>query len=253
MLQVGTRALCGAFSEAATEVLARMLEPVPEARISIDEVLNSAWLQPVRLMPPPSVTPNQGSKWSVLLGDRAGPDPVGVKRKRPSEPSDGEKANARPSDEARGGGGAGGAAGEGTETPRWRQKDSGEEEEVVPPGVNGLLVRSLGWVQLPTEKETMVAAMSGTLDQLGVKYSIVRGELSDVVRVGGTTRDGHGSPGTSDGEATSEMHSEGQLTVRIRIHQSGEGDGAKTDFHMDRQTGDVLQFHSFYRSVVVVQ
>ena len=47
-----------------------------------------------------------------------------------------------------------------------------------------MLVRSLGWVQLPQEKEKMVDDVARALDSLGVKYQVVKGELSDVVWVG---------------------------------------------------------------------
>ena len=52
--------------------------------------------------------------------------------------------------------------------------------------MNGMLVRSLGWVQLPEEKEKMVGDVASALDALGAKYEVVKGELSDVVW------DGHG-------------------------------------------------------------
>ena len=38
----------------------------------------------------------------------------------------------------------------------------------------------------------------------------------------------------------------GQLTVRMQIVSDGEG---HSDFHLSRDTGHVLQFHSFYRDV----
>ena len=44
-----------------------------------------------------------------------------------------------------------------------------------------MLVRSLGWVQLPSDKEQMVADVASALDNLGVRYSIERGELCNVV------------------------------------------------------------------------
>jgi hypothetical protein len=50
-----------------------------------------------------------------------------------------------------------------------------------------LQVRSLGWVQLPEEKEKMVGDVASALDSLGVKYQVVKGELSDVVWVRGWT------------------------------------------------------------------
>ena len=57
-------------------------------------------------------------------------------------------------------------------------KEEGEGEEEIPEGVNGMLVRSLGWVQLPEEKEKMVGDVASALDSLGVKYQVVKGEVS---------------------------------------------------------------------------
>lgn len=37
-----------------------------------------------------------------------------------------------------------------------------------------MLVRSLGWVRLPAEKESMVAEVTRALDTLGVNFSVVR-------------------------------------------------------------------------------
>ena len=42
-----------------------------------------------------------------------------------------------------------------------------EAEEEIPGGVNGMLVRSLGWVQLPSDKEQMVHDVTSALDSLG--------------------------------------------------------------------------------------
>ena len=187
--------------------------------------------------------------------------------------------------------------------------------EDVPPGVNGMLVRSLGWVQLPEEKEKMVGDVASALDSLGVKYEVVKGELSDVVWVGqppsiseglgenggadngGAERSsssaaGGASVGASVGAAagapppsSSAVASnggsyatpdggaanldgdggvavgasgigaaspnrgvpEGQLCVRLRVVP--DGDDAQSALHIDRQAGDVLQFHAFYRDV----
>jgi len=35
-----------------------------------------------------------------------------------------------------------------------------------------MLVRSLGWVQLPEEKEKMVGDVASALDSMGVKYEV---------------------------------------------------------------------------------
>ncbi len=172
--------------------------------------------------------------------------------------------------------------------------------EDVPPGVNGMLVRSLGWVQLPEEKEKMVGDVASALDSLGVKYEVVKGELSDVVYVGGqpdaedeaaaaaravaastaaaatllTASDGGSSNGTSSApaapaapaaamtlapapagsseagvgpEPSSPKYTAGQLCVRLRVVPDDAADGSQ--IHIDRQAGDVLQFHAFYRDV----
>jgi len=77
-------------------------------------------------------------------------------------------------------------------------------DEVVPPGVNGMLVRSLGWVQLPQEKEKMLGDVASALDSLGVAYEVVRGELSHVVWVAGSAPPSTTNPAAkSDGEAGS--------------------------------------------------
>jgi len=46
--------------------------------------------------------------------------------------------------------------------------------------------------------------------------------------------------------ASPSKYSEGRLCVRIRVNPSAED---KSEVHIDRQAGDVLQFHSFYRDV----
>jgi len=53
--------------------------------------------------------------------------------------------------------------------------------------------------------------------------------------------------GEGPGFAGEGFYSEGQLCVRLRVvpdpHEK------KSQLHIDRQAGDVLQFHSFYRDV----
>ena len=162
--------------------------------------------------------------------------------------------------------------------------------EDVPPGVNGMLVRSLGWVQLPYEKEQMMGEVASALDLLGVRYEVVKGELSHVVYVGGEldsedeetaarrnataaaallpSSDGSSSidgsaaaaaaAATDAGslqrvssgsgmEPSSPRYPAGQLCVRLRVVQDSATVGS--ELHIDRQAGDVLQFHSFYRDV----
>jgi len=188
-----------------------------------------------------------------------------------------------------------------------------EAEEEIPGGVNGMLVRSLGWVQLPEEKERMVGDVASALDSLGVKYQVVKGELSDVVWVGqpsesdsaveelshqgGVSRRNTldsdtaiGTPKTSAAQMSSSSlapmtdvseaetgegiarrmsvestgggsvprlpsleppaYTQGQLCVRLRIQPGNDGsDAPGSNLHITRHTGDVLQFHSFYRDV----
>ena len=111
----------------------------------------------------------------------------------------------------------------------------------------------------------MLADVAGALDALGVKYSIVRGELTDVVWVGengppaeaGVLPDAPAGPAPTSAEAVGGVNGAdetgftptGQLTVRIRIHQNNSGESPGSDLHIDRHAGDVLQFHSFYRDV----
>jgi len=128
-------------------------------------------------------------------------------------------------------------------------------------GVNGLLVRSLGWVQLPHEKEKMVGDVATALTRLGIKYSIERGELADVVWARGEPQTGVAVSSASANATTADAADEGgagswstgQLTVRIRIHQAQNVDGSpapsRSDLHLSRHSGDILQFHSFYRDI----
>jgi len=114
---------------------------------------------------------------------------------------------------------------------------SANTPEPTPVGVNGMLVRSLGWVQLPTHKEKMVEDVTSALTELGATFSIEHGELSDVVQATLPTQET-----TDDSVACAE----GKLTVRMRI--LGD-DRYGSDLHIERESGNVLQFHSFYRDV----
>ena len=42
-------------------------------------------------------------------------------------------------------------------------------------------------------------------------------------------------------------YSQGQLCVRLRIQSEGGGAQGMSNLHITRHSGDVLQFHSFYR------
>jgi len=290
VMVLGMAPLCKAngFSAAASELLCRMLEPNPEKRASINEVVACAWLKPLlgSMLPPPTPL----SKWASLVEETV---PPGGKRKREGD----EAAGGSPAKQRATGGEEGAPAVEQArpvENPKERvaaapdvfvgasgvRKNvatgagpSSESSEVAPGieldedeknlgGINGLLVRSLGWVQLPSEKENMVADVAGALDTLGVKYSIVRGELSDVVWVGDNPppQEASADPAAAAapspvsteppaGDAGQEFTPTGQLTVRIRIHQNHNGANETSDIHIDRHAGDVLQFHSFYRDV----
>ena len=321
----------------------------PSKRASASEVLASAWVSPlVRALEGSSsaeAAPSEDpiSKWSVLLGDKApltapsGADSPstrlsgaklsgakldegkqsGEKRPQPSSPvkNDGSFAKRRTVS-------TGGSTALADGCPYHLGRDYAEE---VPSGVNGMLVRSLGWVQLPAEKEKMVGDVASALDSLGawlplpplqplcrarhpacgwaleaaappslpptpsyclppcccvvlgVKYEVVKGELSDVVWVGpapeARASDASGGlalpattaaqtsaascstdtgGGVGDSAASTEQragepaYSEGQLCVRLRVVPDGE---SASEIHIDRQAGDVLQFHSFYRDV----
>jgi len=85
-------------------------------------------------------------------------------------------------------------------------------DEVVPPGVNGMLVRSLGWVQLPQEKEKMLGDVASALDSLGVAYEVVRGELSHVVWVAGSAPGSGASPTTTNPATKSDGEGGGSCT-----------------------------------------
>ena len=131
----------------------------------------------------------------------------------------------------------------------------------------------------------MVGDVASALDSLGVKYAVVKGELSDVVWVGpaaetaepaaledaavpvaladssgGATEDVPLSPCSHTGSSSSstqggggvprlpsaERYTQGQLCVRLRIEPEGDASSA---LHISRHAGDVLQFHSFYRDI----
>ena len=126
-----------------------------------------------------------------------------------------------------------------------------EKENVgLPGGVNELLVRSLGWVQLPQDKEKMVGEVASALNRLGVRYSIERGELSDVVWAGGDLPAGDESVDAPKVPTQAQTIPEeedvadcggyptGQLTVRIRINHARNKDGSRADhlsnFHVSR-------------------
>ena len=145
-----------------------------------------------------------------------------------------------------GGGGGGSGGGESSKRPvehscpaaeaaeqaakRARGADPGARPEVEEPeGVNGMLVRSLGWVQLPSDKEQMVRDVTSALDSLGCRYSIERGELCNVVTATRDFGEGEAVAGAASGTLSVEHgdtppppdgtpYAQGQLTVRLRLH-----------------------------------
>jgi len=296
--QRGMRILCEAngFSAEATALLEGMLAPDPAKRASAASVLSSSWVTAGN--GPKADAAGAGiGKWSDLLV--AGQESVAAAAANGGSTSNGEK---RAREEAANGNGNGDAAKAARTSavatvPAAKDEAGGsvarrgtcpvtgaEEDEEIPDGVNGMLVRSLGWVQLPQEKEKMVGDVASALDSLGVKYEVVKGELSHVVWVGsesdnpqaateGLETNGQPAPaaaaavaaanpapmesganggrlpqldGLPEAAAEPSAYAEGRMCVRIRINPDGESGSA---LHFDRNAGDVLQFHSFYRDV----
>ena len=286
--QRGMRLLCEAngFSAEATSLLEGMLASDPARRLSAAQVLKSSWVT-AGSEPKADATGAGIGKWSDLLV--AGQQSVVAAAANGGSASNGEK---RAREEA-GNGDASKAARTGATAPDAKSNASGsartcpvtgaDEDEEIPEGVNGMLVRSLGWVQLPQEKEKMVGDVASALDSLGVKYEVVKGELSNVVWVGsesdnpraateGLETDGQPAPAAAAAVAAANAtptqpganggrspqldglretvepsaYAEGKMCVRIRITPDGESGSA---LHFDRNAGDVLQFHSFYRDV----
>uniref|UniRef100_A0A7S0IXS4 Protein kinase domain-containing protein n=1 Tax=Calcidiscus leptoporus TaxID=127549 RepID=A0A7S0IXS4_9EUKA len=253
VVERGMASLCEAnhFSAEATALICGMLERSASERYTMEQVLESEWLRPMRL--PTSSgdgvaergAPGVVRKWSTLLGDRDG------ERGEPAEDERGEPAERC----SNGGGGvkkrrtsegtsctscAGDDASGEAEKPPVEPRIDEDEEDLV--GVNGMLVRSLGWVQLPSAKERMVEQVTSALQGLGADYRVERGELSDVVQ---STLEPAGPPGGAAG-GVDEAITQGQLTVRMRIAVAS---ATTSDIHIEREEGNILQFHSFYRDV----
>ena len=237
-LKSGLGPLCAhhEFSCGALELLEAMLRPNPDERITIEGVLSSPWLSSHEAA---AGVAGVAAKWSELIGDPAPPAPRHT-------------------------------LADGADSDAWsfRKDNVGQ-----PGGVNELLVRSLGWVQLPKEKEKMVGDIASALDRLGVKYSIERGELSDVVWAGSDLPTGEGpyeeppevstqaeamleqedeerdgSPPVSPQGRNGRRYSTGQLTVRIRINHAHNEDGSRADhlsnLHLSRFSGDGTHAHA---------
>merc|ERR1719375_2964348 len=95
---------------------------------------------------------------------------------------------------------------------------------------NDMLVRSLGWVQLPAPKERFLEQVTDVLEGLGVDYSVSQGEFSHVVKVQSTYDDSGDedlssrqiseTPSTcasSDEALPARTHMAGQLSVQLEI------------------------------------
>ena len=276
------RVLCEAngFSPDATALIEQMLALDPRRRLSAADVLKFPWVGDYQTPPAPSVLAHQ--KWCALLGypEAEGLGQQGMETLEAAKQIAAEMAGAGAG--VPDGAGAGKRALGGLPEPAHKRPLTGlapqdpayfggdvptehpslaEEGEEVPPGVNGMLVRSLGWVQLETEKEKMVGDVASALDSLGVRYEVVKGELSDVVWVGDDAEalsgDAHASGAVAADASLGEgvprrttaggtPITEGKLCVRMRIQP---GEGATSSLDISRHAGDVLQFHSFYRDV----
>jgi len=160
------------LSPEASEVLQAMLRPVSSERPSLAQILECAWLQPIAHELPQRQAPGTPSRRAAA----APPTPKaaaapGMFGKWCEEitlcPMEVEAAASGGGGGGGGGGGSGG--GESSKRPvehscpaaeaaeqaakRVRGADPGARPEVEEPeGVNGMLVRSLGWVQLPSDK-----------------------------------------------------------------------------------------------------
>eukprot|EP00908_Phaeocystis_cordata_P000333 Transcript_10355.p1 GENE.Transcript_10355~~Transcript_10355.p1 ORF type:complete len:416 (+),score=183.65 Transcript_10355:604-1851(+) len=248
------------LSPPASALLQGMLRPVGAERLTLSQILESAWLQPIAHTLPPRAAPSPGTPVrrlsDGLMKEAAPAAPAAPAAAVPAAPlgkwceeiTEYESQGKRPRD--------GAEEGEGVKRAR---SDGGEELE----GVNGMLVRSLGWVQLPSDKEQMVADVASALDNLGVRYSIERGELCNVVTATVPADEKTGEPMETEGGLTVQSEAcgtngapppdvaefaEGQLTVRFRLHPNGT-DASTSDLHIERDAGAVMQFHSFYRDI----
>eukprot|EP00962_Isochrysis_galbana_P027672 scaffold8703_cov140-Isochrysis_galbana.AAC.1 len=302
-VQQGMRPACDAnhLSEQATQMLCGMLHIDPAKRMTVDDVVNSDWLATERTLAASTPAPFP-TKWSLLLGDAgASPGPGGIGPQRQSEPQPSTKRPASSGAD----GGAGGKrvngthAGGGGHTAEGAVKSGiaasaasagagvgkGDDSTL---GVNAMLVRSLGWVRLPADKEQMMQDVRSTLEGLGASFSVVSGELSDVVRArlgesapsgsvartaaanggpaGATRREssatpiadavlmGGARPGVLDSALSDSLPADddgvgvAEGRLTVRIQIVANG-GDSSDVHVSREEGSILQFHSFYRDV----
>ncbi|KAL1523470.1 hypothetical protein AB1Y20_018408 [Prymnesium parvum] len=249
VLQHGMHALCNAngFSAGATELLCRMVAPLPEKRCTIQDVLASPWL--VSMLDPKLLPAHY--KWCHLLEVDRNTDKQQNDEEAAGAPAKRLRRTTNSSSERSSNGASSqteisqhkGKTQSGGSSASSKQSNSAKLDEE---GVNGLLVRSLGWVRLPSDKERMVGEVARALENLGVPYSVVRGELSDVVWVGEKETPANLGP---DDVLDESFAPTGKLTVRIQIHPNMVAGEEKSDIHIERHAGDVLEFHSFYRDV----
>jgi len=232
------------LSGEAAKLLEGMLNPNPKLRLTMSEALASEWLSGLQCS-----SQNVG-KWCEMLGyDNArklnpakfSSQATCVSTCCPSNsPSDceGEDEIETP-----------------PETPTKPPARTGQWSSPMRDGdtANDMLVRTLGWVQLSAPKERLIEQVTGVLEGLGVEYSVAQGELSHVVKVQvpqDKCEDGADSPSTcassDDAFPGFHTHMAGQLSVEIEIVASAP---SKTDFHVKRQKGSVLRFHSFYHDL----
>ena len=167
-----------------------MLRPLSAERPSLTQILGCAWLHPIAHELPQQAPSTPNGKSAPTTPKAADPAP-GMFGKWCEEitvcPMEVEAAaggGGGGGDGGGGGGRSGSGGGESSKRPvehacpaaeaaeqaakRVRGAgESGRSEAEEPEGVNGMLVRSLGWVQLPSDKEQMVHDVTSALDSLG--------------------------------------------------------------------------------------
>jgi len=232
----------------AAELLEGMLNPNPKLRLTMSEAFGSSWLSGVQ-SPLKNVR-----KWSEVLGYE------GLRKKDATKFSSGEThASTRcPSSSPR-------SDVESlsflSRSPSLSFTQSHTSVQVSSPmkhgdTANDMLVRTLGWVELAAPKERLVEQVTDVLEGLGIEYSVARGELSHVVKVQVPCDNGDDASSDSDSSSTCasvsdaspgpRTHMAGQLSVQLEIHARSP---SKSDFHITRQSGSVLRFHSFYHDL----
>lgn len=262
------------LSGEAAKLLQEMLNPNPMLRLTMSEALASPWLTGSKH------SPEKIGKWCEMIGYdekiKIDASKFGSQASThcpsysPSQ-SEGEEDILQSSDKflrqetftsTHCSSNSPSSCGEETDTPTKAQlkptRSVGQRSSAMREGdtVNDMLVRTLGWVQMPAPKEKLIGQVTAVLDGLGVEYSIAQGEFSHVVKVqvpdsAGddlAAASGSSSTCTSANDAASglQTHMAGQLNVQLEIIASSP---SKTDFHVKRQKGCVLRFHSFYHDL----